>query len=138
MTTMVVSMEVKLQIAQEVNAGQYLAYKVHKERNINHRTVLKYANMVKKGLALHSSSGRPRLLDEVAMLEVLNFLALNPDPNYSDYRSLVITKCKETWLRRHKYTNDIFQAPKVSKRAVATYLKALKEQANALAQHGQI
>ena len=124
-----VRLEVKLEIAQEVNSGPFKAWRVHKERNMPLRTVVKYAHMCKKGLAMHESAGRPRLLDTQAIDEILDFLSSDPDPNYSTYRALVLKKCNETWLRRHLLIEDDSQAPKVSVRAVAVYMKKLKTKA---------
>ena len=78
---------------------------------------------------MYESAGRPRLLDTQAMNEILEFLATNPDPNYSPYRALVIQKYKETWLRRHLLIDDPSEVPKVSVRAVAVYMKKLKTEA---------
>lgn len=62
------------------------------------------------------------------MTEVLEFLATRPEPNYSEYRALVILKCKETWLRRNKHVNNIAEALKVSVRAVKQYMKTRSKQ----------
>lgn len=60
-SAVMLSLVLKVQIAEEVNAGQFLAYKVHKARNIPYTTVVKYAKKVRNGLALHKSAGRPRI-----------------------------------------------------------------------------
>lgn len=124
-----VSLELKLKIAQEVNGGQYMGWKVHKARKMPHRTVLHYAYIIRKGLSLHSSAGRPPLIDSQAVNEIIEYLRLHPDPNYSEYRMLVITKCKETWYRRHRHADETILPPKVSARAVAIHMKKLKEKA---------
>lgn len=129
------SLEEKLQIAQEVNTGPYLGWKVHKKRNIPHRTVLHYAEVIRKGLALHKGSGRPRLLDDQAVAEVLEFLSSRPDPNYSEYRALVILKCKETWLRRNIHNIEGIEPPKASADAIYRYMKMLKLKAAARLGH---
>lgn len=108
----------KLEIAMEINSGLASGWKVSKDRNMKHRTVLHYAERTKRGLALYKLGGRPRLLDEQAMSEIEDWCQQYPFVKKKQIKGIIREKYLETW---YLLAFDDDSIPKISPTSLETY-----------------
>ena len=95
-----ITVDQKIWLATQVNAGKVSAYELHKENKVAARSVYRYAYKLRKGLMIREKSGRPPALDEESEEAVLNLLRDNPSVERRVLIQFIRDQHLKTWTRR--------------------------------------
>jgi hypothetical protein len=112
-------------IAHTVNSRLMSAGTVAETEHIPYRTVCYYAHRSKLGLSLYGSSGRPRLLEDEDILELVHIRQANPDMTMMEIKEEIVKKAKEKWRKRHTLVSIDSTIPSISRKSVLRYYKKI-------------
>lgn len=120
----------KTVIARLVVDGKRSAYQVAKDTSVPHRSVVRYANNLRKGTVMRNEGGRPPKIDERGMESLSQYMASHPNCESIDLKAKIKKQALESYCRQHNLDIESIlrerKAPKISPRTVAKYLYLLK------------
>jgi transposase len=120
----------KTSIAKLVVDNGNSAYQVAKDTSIPHRSVVRYASYLRKGIEMKNGGGRPSKIDDIGLEKLQLYVLDHPTCSSADLKSEIKRQAVETYCRHHKLDiesiSDAKEAKKISSRTVAKYLYRLK------------
>lgn len=116
----------KSAIANAVNGGEMSASMVAEYQHISYRSVCRYAYRMKIGLFLHTKPGRPKILEEDDITDLVFMKIEQPGLTEVDLKAEIVKKANENWRKRHRTPELACKPPKCSRKTLFRYCKLIK------------